>query len=124
MKKMLAIFSALFISATMMIANAQSCRISGASDNGSIEVVGCTHTGKTVVVTVSNDSQDPANVKVTVKVKCSDNKEYTKSASYATYVPGHTDAKEIKVDMSDKIPSGKEILYEEVVSITGNKCQQ
>ena len=115
---------AFIVSTTMTFVHAdqRSCKISGATDGGSIEVVGCSHQAKIVIVTVSNDSQDPANVMVTVKVKCSDNKEYNKTASYATYVPGHTDSKQISINMSDVIPSNKEIISEEVVSITGNKC--
>ncbi len=118
MKKFLLIMSAVFISATMMIAYAQSCRI----DGGSIEVTGCSYDNGVVTVVVANDSPTSANVKLTVRVHYgAKTKDYP--SPYATYVSGNNPGKEIKINV-DKRFNNADASYAEVVSITGTKCQQ
>ena len=125
MKKYLLMIVAVFMSATMAFVHAdqRSCKIRGASDGGSIEVIGCSHSKNIVEVLVANDSQDPAKVRITVSVKCNDNKEYKKSTPYPVYIPGHTPSQKVTIDMGDIIPTNKQILSESVDSITGDKCE-
>lgn len=116
-------FFALTFSAAISFVSAQKCTISGAADGGSVEVMGCSHSGNAVIVTVANDSQEPAKVFIEVAVTTSKSHNYTAKTSYPVWVAGNTPSQEIRIEITD-LKTGETIETEKVLSISGSKCAQ
>ena len=102
-----------------IIANAQSCKISGSNDGSTILCTGHSLEGNTVTVTVSNDSEKTcANVAVVVKV------------TYANYTTKEFEGRgkscpdqEAAISVYiNKENNGKEWTKYEVTKISGSKC--
>lgn len=125
MRKYLLLIAALVCNVSMTFVNAQSCKINGATDGGSVEVIGCSHKDKVVTVMLANDSQEPAKVTVEVTINTNDpkNKEITKRTPYPVYVKGYTERQEITFDISGNMAANATIISEKVTSLTGTKCQ-
>lgn len=102
-------------------ANAQVCKISDSGDN--IEVFSAVIEGKTVKVTVSNDSESiSANVTVTVKVTYTIDTDAYKLTFSGKERCMPNQSTTITIPIPEK-HRGQEATKVEVVSITGTKCR-
>jgi hypothetical protein len=124
MKKVFLILATMFCIG--MSANAQSCAISGAEDESTVEVQSCYLSGDKVIVNVINDSKDiAANVTVSVTVTYKFG-TLTKTENYS--------GKNIalaRISTSIEIPVSKELSADTrftaysvtATSVSGTKCK-
>lgn len=117
MKKLLFVLAAMI--GISFAANAQSCKISGANDGSTIMCTGEHLESSTVIVNLSNDSENTcANVTVVVEVTYA-NRSKQRFEGRGKSCPDSEAAIRVPIQLVNK---GSDWEKYEVVGVSGNKC--
>lgn len=121
MKKVLALLVALI--GISFAANAQSCKISGASDGSTVMVTNDYQEGNKVVVNLENDSAETcANVTVEVNVSYKGDKSQTFTGRGKS-CPGSSCKIEIPIQINYNGNSHYPLKGYKVQKVSGTKCE-